>query len=148
MHNTQVYSLTFYAYHFSANHQLAAFKDRSDDWRWVDVEARAPVNATHDQIRLMFQSLLEDRFKLKVHRETRTIAEYELAVEKGKPRPPQAREGDIPVAVEGRTFSARAGAARCCGTKGTTSSAMRPVWMRSPSSSAVFCSRRRQTTPV
>jgi bla regulator protein BlaR1 len=35
------------------------------------VEARGPLNATKDQMRLMIQSLLSDRFGLKVHVETR-----------------------------------------------------------------------------
>lgn len=36
-----------------------------------DIEARAAGNPTKDQMRLMMQSLLADRFKLKVHFETR-----------------------------------------------------------------------------
>ena len=36
-----------------------------------DIEARAEGNPTKDQMRLMTQSLLADRFKLKVHFETR-----------------------------------------------------------------------------
>jgi bla regulator protein BlaR1 len=36
-----------------------------------EIEARAPGNPTKDQMRLMMQSLLADRFKLKVHFETR-----------------------------------------------------------------------------
>ena len=35
-----------------------------------DIEARAPGNPTKDQMRLMMQSLLADRFKLRVHFET------------------------------------------------------------------------------
>ncbi len=36
--------------------------------------------------RLMIQSMLEDRFKLKVHRETRILPGYELVTAKGGPR--------------------------------------------------------------
>jgi bla regulator protein BlaR1 len=36
-----------------------------------EIEARAPGNPTKDQMRLMMQSLLADRFKLRVHFETR-----------------------------------------------------------------------------
>ena len=32
-----------------------------------DIEARAPASATKDQMRLMMQSLLAERFKLAVH---------------------------------------------------------------------------------
>jgi bla regulator protein blaR1 len=36
-----------------------------------DIEARAAGNPTKDQMRLMMQSLLADRFRLRVHFETR-----------------------------------------------------------------------------
>jgi len=45
-----------------------------------DIEAKAEGNATPQQIRLMTQSLLEDRFKLKAHRETRELPVYDLTV--------------------------------------------------------------------
>lgn len=48
-----------------------------------DIEAKAEGNATFPQIYLMLQSLLADRFKLKVHRETRQLPVYELTVTKG-----------------------------------------------------------------
>ena len=76
----------------------------------MDIEARAAANATEDQIRMMFQSLLEDRFKLKVHHETREIPEYELTIAKGKAKLTSAREADMILTIEGRTFPARAGA--------------------------------------
>lgn len=48
-----------------------------------DVEAKAADrNATPDEVRLMLQSLLEDRFKLKLHRETRELSVYVLTVDK------------------------------------------------------------------
>src|SRR5579884_2440645 len=110
MHNTQIYSVIFYAYHLRGNYQIAGYKDPSDDSRWVDIEARAPEGATDDQIRLMLQSLLEDRFKLKVHHETRELPEYELTIAKGKPKLTPAREGDMTVTIEGRALPVRAGA--------------------------------------
>jgi len=55
---------------------------------WIDTE-RYDVDgktddpkADFDQLRLMLRSLLEDRFGLKVHRETRTTAVYALVVDK------------------------------------------------------------------
>jgi len=47
-----------------------------------DIEARAPAAATKDQMRLMMQSLLEDRFKLKVHWETRQAPVFALVLAK------------------------------------------------------------------
>jgi uncharacterized protein (TIGR03435 family) len=52
-----------------------------------DIEARSEDrNAGPDQIKLMLQSLLEDRFQLKLHRETRQSPVYELVVAKGGPK--------------------------------------------------------------
>lgn len=45
-----------------------------------DIQAEASGNPTVDQKRLMLQSLLENRFKLTVHHETRQLPVYELAV--------------------------------------------------------------------
>ena len=67
-----------------------------DDANWFDIDARAGRDATDDQVREMFQSLLEDRFKLKVHREDRDIPEYELTMGKGKSKLTPAREGSRP----------------------------------------------------
>jgi len=110
MHNTLIVSVIHYAYNVTGSYQIAGYKDPSDDSRWVDIEARAAANATEDQIRLMFQSLLEDRFKLKVHHETREIPGYELTISKGKAKLTSAREGDMSLTIEGRAFPARAGA--------------------------------------
>jgi len=48
-----------------------------------DIEARADGNTTFPQLFLMLQSLLEDRFRLRAHRETRQLPVYELTVAKG-----------------------------------------------------------------
>ncbi len=48
-----------------------------------DIEAKAPGNPTKDQMRLMMQSLLADRFKLKVHFETKAGPVYALTVKPG-----------------------------------------------------------------
>ena len=42
----------------------------------------------------MLQALLEDRFKLKVHRETRQLPLYQLTVTKGGVKMPPAKQGD------------------------------------------------------
>src|SRR5690348_9838566 len=109
MHNTLIYGVIFYAYHLTGGYQIAGYKYPTDDSRWVDIEARAPEGATEDQIRAMFQSLLEDRFKLKVHHETREIPQYELIIAKGKPKLTPAAEGNMSVTIEGRTMPVRAG---------------------------------------
>src|SRR5438477_6038812 len=66
----------------------------SDLW---DVEAKAPEGSVPprtgppdmnvpDAMALMVQSLLEDRFQLKTHNETREVPVYELTVAKGGPK--------------------------------------------------------------
>jgi uncharacterized protein (TIGR03435 family) len=47
-----------------------------------DIEARAAGDPTKDQYRLMMQSLLAERFKLKVHYESRQLPVFELRLAK------------------------------------------------------------------
>jgi uncharacterized protein (TIGR03435 family) len=60
--------------------------------KWVDsdrfdIEARAADPKTgYIQLRLMMQSLLEDRFRLKLHRETRESSVYLLVTTRGRPK--------------------------------------------------------------
>ena len=56
-----------------------------------DIVAKAPPNASPEALRPMLQSLLEDRFKLTIHREEKIQSAYVLSVGK---RPPQYAEGD------------------------------------------------------
>lgn len=54
---------------------------------WIDSErydiaAKAPAGATKEQVNVMLQNLLADRFKLSVHRETKQLPLYELVVGK------------------------------------------------------------------
>jgi uncharacterized protein (TIGR03435 family) len=51
-----------------------------------EVTAKAPANTSQDNIKLMLQSLLEERFKLMVHKDTRPVAGLVLSVGKGKPK--------------------------------------------------------------
>jgi bla regulator protein BlaR1 len=65
-----------FAYKLSVFQDKAAF-DHLPKWattEYFDIEAKGPAtNATKDQMRLMMQSLLADRFKLVVHFETRDV---------------------------------------------------------------------------
>lgn len=51
--------------------------------RRYEIVAKVPDNATKDQVPLMLQKLLEDRFKLKVHRESREMQVYSLEIARG-----------------------------------------------------------------
>jgi uncharacterized protein (TIGR03435 family) len=57
------------------------------------------VDATRDQIRPMLQALLEDRFKLMVHRETKDVPGFELAVSRKGAKLPLAKDDPGPVNV-------------------------------------------------
>jgi uncharacterized protein (TIGR03435 family) len=57
------------------------------------IDARAAGAATHDQVSLMLQSLLEERFHLKIHRESRDVPLFDLVVAKGGPKLPPPRQG-------------------------------------------------------
>ncbi len=51
-----------------------------------DVIAKAPPDATKEQVMLMLQSLLVERFKLAAHRETKELPIYKLVVGKTAPK--------------------------------------------------------------
>ncbi len=71
--------------------ELAAMTAHLPKWISTDlytIEARAKGNPTKDQMRLMMQSLLADRFQLAVHFETREVPVLALTLIKpGKPGP-------------------------------------------------------------
>jgi uncharacterized protein (TIGR03435 family) len=58
-----------------------------------DIVAKAPGQASEDQLKVMMQALLVDRFKLMLHRESKTMTAYTLAVAKSGPKLP-ASDGD------------------------------------------------------
>jgi uncharacterized protein (TIGR03435 family) len=51
-----------------------------------DVTAKPEGAATPDQVKVMMQGLLADRFKLRFHRETKELPTYALVVAKGGPK--------------------------------------------------------------
>ena len=60
------------------------------DWDRYDVIAKAPPSTSPETVKLMLQSLLADRFKLVVHKDTKPVPAFVLAVGKGKPKLKQA----------------------------------------------------------
>jgi uncharacterized protein (TIGR03435 family) len=80
------------------SHQISGGPNWLDSAKY-DIDAKPdsataipPGPASATQMRLMLQSLLEERFKLKLHRELREEPVYELVVAKGGPRMPQATD--------------------------------------------------------
>ena len=81
--NINLSALIGTAYHV-AYYQLSA-----PDWMLAtrfDVRAVVPEGTTKEQFSIMLQNLLADRFKVKVHRESREIQRYELVVTKNGPK--------------------------------------------------------------
>jgi uncharacterized protein (TIGR03435 family) len=54
------------------------------DWERFDVAAKAPAASTHENLVLMMQKLLADRFQLVVHKDTKPMPVYALTA--GKPK--------------------------------------------------------------
>lgn len=63
-----------------------------DSDRW-EIEAKADGNATRADVFQMLQSLLEDRFRLKIHHEARQLPVYNLVVARNGPKLPPPKEG-------------------------------------------------------
>jgi uncharacterized protein (TIGR03435 family) len=76
------------------NYFTVALQVRTDqisgpDWltsEYFDMEGKAGRSCTADELHLMLQHLLEERFHIKMHRETRQIAGYNLVVDSGGPK--------------------------------------------------------------
>ena len=63
----------------------------NNDQFQIQAKAEDP-DASEAQVRLMLQTLLEERFRLRIHRETRVISSYLLHTAPGGAKVPQARE--------------------------------------------------------
>lgn len=70
------------------------------DWVWngnqygYTIAATMPPGTTNDQLRLMLQDLLAERFHLALHRQTRKFPGYELLVAPGGPKMKQVPADD------------------------------------------------------
>jgi len=74
------------------------FQVSGPDWLTslgYDVVAKVPAGVPADQVPLMLQTLLAERFKLKLHRESKTIGVYALIVGKGGPKLKESDPADL-----------------------------------------------------
>ena len=94
------------------NYNAVSFKDlvrRAYDVRtyqvsgpsWIDTErydvtAKIPDGAKPEQVPAMLRTLLEERFKLKTHRETKELPVYEMVQAKGGPKMETSKEEGRP----------------------------------------------------
>jgi len=77
--------------------QVREYQIIGPDWLKIeryDVRAKAPDGAAEDQVPLMLQSLIADRFKMKFHRETRELPILALLIARGGPKLSPATESD------------------------------------------------------
>ena len=91
-----------FAYKIVDASQIPSLANQLPQWAKTeefDIQARAENhNPTKDQMRLMMQSLLADRFKLALHTETRQLPVYALVLDKPGMPGPQLRPhpDDVP----------------------------------------------------
>ena len=101
---TEVRMVVYYAY------RIAPFQVSGDLPDGVyDIEALVDGSPDDDELRLMFQRLLEDRFGLKLHTETKLMPAYELLPAKGGARLKAAQNGGEEL-LDGRLAPEGAGA--------------------------------------
>lgn len=90
MRNVNIFQLIKFAWHVQ-KYQIVAptgveYRGRSEamiDSTRYDVLAKCATPATEDEMRPMMQTLLAERFRLTLHRETRTLSVYALVEAKG-----------------------------------------------------------------
>jgi len=87
-----------FAYKVNVSETYGGLMRRLPEWAITDrfdIQAKSgSQNPTKDQMRLMMQSLLEERFKLAVHREMRQVPVFVLTLVKPGKTVPQLRQHD------------------------------------------------------
>jgi uncharacterized protein (TIGR03435 family) len=115
--------------------KMKSYQVSGPDWlrtQRFDILAKLPEGATKEQVPQMLQSLLEERFQMKVHRESRESNVYALVVAKGGPKlkesepdpaAPEPEPGQVKAAGTGSQIqvnAGRGGATMVSGATGTT----------------------------
>jgi len=86
--NTTLSECIRYAYGLTNEEQIAGpdwIRDRSIRF---EIVAKAPADTSAEQLHLMMQRLLKERFRLEMHREPKKIAHFLLTVAKSGPKMP------------------------------------------------------------
>jgi uncharacterized protein (TIGR03435 family) len=124
-------------------YKVKPYQISGPDWMGTqrfDILAKLPEGATKEQVPEMMQALLAERFKLKIHRETRDQSVYALVVGKGPLKlkeaapdpetPPEAAKGAIVMGTGNNQVQINAnngGATVTSAQGGTTKMAMSPT---------------------
>jgi len=114
-----LYELTALAYQVKG-HQISG-----PDWMVTeryDIQARLPEGSRRGQVPEMIQTLLAERFGMRLHRENRELSVYALVVANGGPRLKLSAEDLMPQApdapIQGGTTVSAGGAAVSTGASG------------------------------
>ncbi len=105
--NWPLWQYMVFAYKLGGN-ELQAVRTELPKWAATDrfdIQARATGNPTKDQMRLMMQSLLADRFKLTLHYESRQLPVFALSFwRKAGKTGPQFQAHPTPALLHGQTL--------------------------------------------
>ncbi len=71
-----------------------------------DVSARAPSGSTPEQAKLMLQTLLAQRFSLKIHKDSKELPGFVLSAGSGKPKMKPAADAAAPPNCQGQPQTA------------------------------------------
>ena len=71
-----------------------------------DVSARAPSRSTPEQAKLMLQTLLAERFSLKIHKDSKELPGFVLSMGSGKPKMKPAADTEAPPNCQGQPQTA------------------------------------------
>src|ERR1039457_2503231 len=103
MRNVSLKSSIRWAWHVSE------FQVSGPDWldsERYEITGKAPGAATEEQLRLMMQTLLRERFKLALHRQTKELSAYVLLVGKNGPKVQETKtEGEASIDINQRQLS-------------------------------------------
>jgi uncharacterized protein (TIGR03435 family) len=99
--------------------------DNIDETTRFTIDATMPPETTKEQLREMLQSLLAERFKLTIHRETRVYPKYSMIVAKNGPKMKESAE--MPAPKDDAASAARGGRGR-----GSTDAYGFPNWQTPP----------------
>jgi uncharacterized protein (TIGR03435 family) len=94
------------AYRFPAGLILAG-SHTNELRQGYDIVAKADHAVPKEQLRLMLQFLLADRFKLTLHRETRMSLVYRLVTARGGPKLEESEGGDLDMSGSAQGFTFR-----------------------------------------
>lgn len=101
-------SYIIFAYKIADSSQYSLITAQLPKWaqtKRFHLEARAPDTPTKDQIRLMVQAMLADRFKLETHTEMREGLVYALTLRQGKPGPHLKQHQGVSLCAEAPVIS-------------------------------------------